>query len=109
MKTGISVGVVRDDSLSLHLPIDMAYSNTEFQFFAREINFADHQQRTISKYRDLFIDKANKRTSYQNVVLTIELYGSDNTKTFSKIISAFKRDGDTKVGLFKFNLKISLC
>ena len=94
-KSAFSLGVV-NFGISLHLPIDQSFSNLEFQFFVDQVDFS-HVPRVIVDYDQLFQSSNNKRSAYDNVLVTIEQYGTPHAKTFSNLISTLEKN--TKVFL----------
>ena len=104
-KSAFSIGII-NFGLSLNVPIDWSLSNVEFQSFVDSLQFTA-APKIITDYDALFKggnDNDRRMSFEENVLLSIEDYGSPHSPSFSKMVSALEKN--TKVRFIIFNLYI---
>lgn len=89
-KSTFSVGIF-NAGLSLHVPIDKVISNVRFESFLDSLKMTSAALNIITDYNKLFDDNYDYDRIKENVLLTVEDYGSTHSAAFSKMVSALEK------------------
>lgn len=95
-KSTFSVGII-NFGLSLHIPNKEATSNTRFERLVDSLKFTSASSSAITDYNELFGVSDGGGGVLENVLLTVEDYGTPHSNDFSKMVSALERT--TRVSL----------